>query len=58
MKINYVLDKETKGSYRFAPDADGQKQIGDATIYLSKPVCSALGIKPDKGFTVDLSPVE
>lgn len=53
MQIIYKLDKETKGSYRFAPV--DEELIGPATIYLSKPVCKLNGIDPNKGFTVEIT---
>ena len=56
MKINYCLDKETKGTYRFAPDAGGQEIVGYATIYLLKDFCRHVGIKPENGITITIEP--
>lgn len=55
MKIKYVMDKETKGTYRFAPEDD--TIIGNATLYIPKPVVKAAGIDPAKGFIVEIKPV-
>lgn len=48
IKIDYIIDKETKGTYRFKPKDDSV--IGNATIYLPKTFLSENGIDPEKGF--------
>lgn len=48
IKIGYIADKETKGTYRFKPKDDSV--IGNATIYLPKSFVSENGIDPEKGF--------
>jgi hypothetical protein len=54
VKINYIKDKETKGTIRFTPE--DPDIIGVATIYLPKPVIRQLKIDPVKGFTMTLEP--
>lgn len=56
MKVKYILDKETKGSYRFTPE--DSELIGPATIYLQKPVVKQLGIDPEKGFVMSIEPIK
>ncbi len=46
--IDYITDKETKGTYRFKPKDDSV--IGNATIYLPKTFLTENGIDPEKGF--------
>ncbi|MEW5920990.1 MAG: hypothetical protein AB1796_08625 [Bacillota bacterium] len=48
IEIHYIVDKETKGTICFRPKDD--TVIGNATIYLPKPVLKAYGIDPEKGF--------
>ena len=48
IRIDYITDKETKGTYRFKPKDDSV--IGNATIYLSKTFLTESGIDPKKGF--------
>ena len=54
IEIYYVIDKETKGTIRFRPKDD--TVIGNATIYLPKPVLKANGIDPEKGFDLIIRP--
>ena len=48
IKIEYITDKETKGTYRFKPKDDSV--IGNATIYLPKTFLTENDIDPEKGF--------
>lgn len=50
--LEYCLDKETKGSYRFAPK--DPEVLGQAALYIRKDRCRALGIEPNKGFYVTI----
>ncbi|MCD5406388.1 MAG: hypothetical protein LRZ99_01690 [Desulfotomaculum sp.] len=52
-KIEYVLDKETKGTFRFKP-AD-EEIIGNATIYLKKDFVQKAGIDPKEGFVMTIT---
>ena len=52
MKIQYILDKETKGSYRFKPE--NPELIGNATLYITKEKCKELNINKDKGFIMEV----
>ncbi len=54
IKIEYVADKETKGTYRFSPKDD--TVIGNATIYLPKDVLKENDIDPEKGFDLIIRP--
>lgn len=55
MKFNYQVDKETKNTYRFQPDAAAQDFLGQATIYIRKDALKALGIDPTKTLTITIS---
>lgn len=55
-KIEYVQTKETKGTFVFAPVRGADDPAGQATIYLKKDFCKAVGIDPLKGFTMILEP--
>ncbi len=48
IRIQYVPDKETKGTYRFKPE--DESLIGNATIYLPKTFLTENHIDPQKGF--------
>ena len=54
IEVEYVVDKETKGTYRFKPKDD--TLIGNATIYLPKIVMKENGIDPEKGFDLIIRP--
>jgi len=54
IEVEYVVDKETKGTYRFKPKDEAL--IGNATIYLPKPVMKENGIDPEKGFDLIIRP--
>lgn len=56
MKINYKMDKETKGTYRFTPE--DPTVIGVVPIYLPKTVIRQLEINPVKGLRMTLEPQE
>ena len=56
LTVNYVVGKETKGTFRFAPDAEGQEVIGNATIYLPKEAIKNAGIAPNRGFEMQIAP--
>jgi hypothetical protein len=53
-KIEYVCDKETKGTFRFQPIKGEAEPAGQATIYLKKDFVKAAGIDPMKGFVMTL----
>ena len=48
IKIKYITDKETKGTFRFRPQDDSE--VGNAAIYLPKDFLANNGIDPEKGF--------
>ncbi len=50
--IDYIKDKETKGTFRFKPKDDSV--IGNATIYLPKDFIKDQSIDPEKGFTLEI----
>jgi len=54
LEVEYIVDKETKGTYRFKPKDD--TLIGNATIYLPKTVMKENGIDPEKGFDLIIQP--
>lgn len=54
MTINYIKDKETKGTIRFTPE--DPELIGVATLYLPRPVIRQLGIDLNKGFVMTIEP--
>lgn len=56
IQIQYIVDKETKGTYRFKPKDDSD--IGNATIYLPKSFLNENGIDPEKGFNLLIEPRE
>ncbi len=54
IRVEYVTDKETKGTIRFRPKDDSV--IGNATIYLPKDFLAENGIDPEKGFEMVIEP--
>ena len=56
LTLAYELDRETKGTYRFAPVGIAADLVGSAYIYLPKIYCRNVGIDPNKGFTMRLDP--
>ena len=58
MKFNYQVDKETKNTYRFQPDAAAQDLLGQATIYIRKDALKALGIDPTKTLVISFEAKE
>jgi hypothetical protein len=50
VRLEYVKDKETKGTFRFKPA--NEETVGNATIYLPKNFIKDAQIDPDKGFTM------
>ncbi len=54
IQIDYITDKETKGTFRFKPKDDSV--IGNATIYIPKSFLKDQEIDPEKGFTLEIKP--
>jgi hypothetical protein len=44
-EFTYVADKETKGTFRFAPNVAAEDYLGQATIYIKKEALEDMGIK-------------
>lgn len=55
-KIEYVMTKETKGTFVFAPIRGADDPAGLATIYLKKTFCNSIGLDPLKGFIMTIEP--
>lgn len=53
-QIEYVMTKETKGTFVFAPIRGADDPAGQATIYLKKSYCHSIGLEPLKGFIMTI----
>ena len=53
-KVEYIKDKETKGTFRFKPA--NEDIIGNATIYLPKDFIKDVKIDTERGFTITIAP--
>lgn len=54
MKFSYQMDKETKNTFRFQPDAAAQDFLGQATIYIRKDALRAMGIDPRQTLVIEI----
>lgn len=55
MKYQYFCDRETKGTFRFQPEARAERELGKATIYLSKDWLTKNKINPSDGLLIEIS---